>query len=515
MFVLLFAYILLLLPLLAVAAIRIPGGTTLDVRQNTAMGTRQSRPGSPVQATLIAPVVLDGQTVIPAGAILNGTVTMVRKLGLGIKHHNASMELRFNSLTLASGERLPIETRLVAVDTARESVDEDGRIIGIRPTANVSSSLATFAWRYLLVNPTVGIPLWLGKLAVVRTPDPELNFPAGTELRLQLTKPLDIESGGTSAAPTDVLASDHAEEFRQIIAKLPEQHARRMSGAASDLINVIVIGSADEIQRAFIAAGWTNSDRKSAGSFVRTYFSIVERRGYRTAPMGTMQLDGAIPGLTFQKNLNSFSKRHHVRLWKRAQQWNGQDVWLSTATEDISIGFSSHAASFTHLIDENIDLERTKVVNDLLFTGCVDSAGLVERGIHTTVSKTESIPVTTDGRVAIIQMSDCLKPTNVPARVVAHVPAGSRALRAFGHVGKDMFRSNFVTLGYHLTRLTTAVKGFVISKPIDTHPGLNMNKQQSEWLSTPSAPEVEFGANGVAAPAADELGPEEVTLPYR
>ncbi len=208
-----------------------PAGTTLDVRQNTAMGTRQSRPGSPVQATLIAPVVLDGQTVIPAGARLNGSVTMVRKLGLGIKHHNASMELRFNSLTLASGESLPIETRLVDVDTARESVDQDGRIIGIRPTANVFSSLATFAWRFLLVNPHVGVPLWLGKLAFVRTPDPELNFPAGTELRLQLTRQLDIESAAVPAhAPTECSQADHAEEFRQIIAETPGATCKKNVG---------------------------------------------------------------------------------------------------------------------------------------------------------------------------------------------------------------------------------------------------------------------------------------------
>jgi hypothetical protein len=34
---------------------------------------------------------------------------------------------------------------------------------------------------------------------------------------------------------------------------------------------------------------------------------------------------------------------------------------------------------FTHLIDENVDRERSKVVNDLLFTGCVEAVGLAPR----------------------------------------------------------------------------------------------------------------------------------------
>ena len=51
-----------------------------------------------------------------------------------------------------------------------------------------------------------------------------------------------------------------------------------------------------------------------------------------------------------------------------------QDVWISAASEDVSIAFSKQARGVTHMIDENIDLERTKVVNDLFFTGCVGSA---------------------------------------------------------------------------------------------------------------------------------------------
>jgi hypothetical protein len=97
----------------------------------------------------------------------------------------------------------------------------------------------------------------------------------------------------------------------------------------------------------------------------------------------------------------------------------------------------------------------------------------------------------------------------------ANVPAGSRTLRAIGHVGKDMFRSNFVTLGYNLTRLTTCAKAFVMNKPADPHPGLNMKKQQSEWLTPRPASEVELIAVGGGAPVANEVELWESTLPLR
>ena len=134
----------------------IPEGTAFDVRQSGAISTRTSRVGDALRGVLLTPIVHDGKTIVPVGTPVEGTVERVVKFGFGIKHKTSSLNLRFHTLCLPNGERLPIETRLTGVDTAKEGVDADGRIHGISPSVNLSSSLAVVAWRLLLIAPQAG-----------------------------------------------------------------------------------------------------------------------------------------------------------------------------------------------------------------------------------------------------------------------------------------------------------------------------------------------------------------------
>ena len=90
-------------------------------------------------------------------------------------------------------------------------------------------------------------------------------------------------------------------------------------------------------------------------------------------------LDEKPPDLVFQKLNNTFAQRHHLRVWKRPDTFAGKPVWVIAATHDTGIEFSEQNRTFIHKIDSQIDRERAKVVNDLLFTGRVVSVALVER----------------------------------------------------------------------------------------------------------------------------------------
>ncbi len=59
----------------------IPAGTALRVRLGQTIGTRISRPGDRFEATLIEPVVLGGQTLIPAGTSFHGRIVESKKSG--------------------------------------------------------------------------------------------------------------------------------------------------------------------------------------------------------------------------------------------------------------------------------------------------------------------------------------------------------------------------------------------------------------------------------------------------
>jgi LssY C-terminus len=60
--------------------------------------------------------------------------------------------------------------------------------------------------------------------------------------------------------------------------------------------------------------------------------------------MQELTLDGKAAEAAYQKSLDTFSKRHHLRLWK--QQQSG--FWLGTATEDIGYKFPSNALDACH-----------------------------------------------------------------------------------------------------------------------------------------------------------------------
>ena len=99
-----------------------PAGSVLHVRLTNAVGTFASRPGEPVDAVLIAPVKVDGDTVIPSGTILHGRVKAVRRIGLGLVHETASLDVIFDSISLPGRAPIAVSTQLASVDNGREEV---------------------------------------------------------------------------------------------------------------------------------------------------------------------------------------------------------------------------------------------------------------------------------------------------------------------------------------------------------------------------------------------------------
>jgi hypothetical protein len=63
------------------ATVSIPRGTPIHVRLDETVDTHRNRPGDVVHATLSQPLVVDGRTVVPAGARFTGHITMADASG--------------------------------------------------------------------------------------------------------------------------------------------------------------------------------------------------------------------------------------------------------------------------------------------------------------------------------------------------------------------------------------------------------------------------------------------------
>src|SRR5271154_1003632 len=233
-------YALLSLSMLALR--QAPTGTQLHIRLTAPVGSYGSIAGSPVSAVLIAPLVVDGETLIPEGSTLSGTVTRAQRVGLGIVHETATLALGFTSVTLPDGTSLPVSTRLTDVDNSREKVVQDGSIRGVRTTSSVSYRFSGYIRTLLCWEVHAHIAFWVIKTMIVQVPEPEIYYPAGSELTLALTDPWVSVPAASTHVSERGLTHDDREDLEQLTAKMPLRAYTRSANRPSDLVNLVFIG---------------------------------------------------------------------------------------------------------------------------------------------------------------------------------------------------------------------------------------------------------------------------------
>lgn len=455
------------LALATAAFCRAGAPSTLKLRLQTPLTSYSSHPGFRFQSVVIAPYELGGRIVLPPGTLVHGTVRRARAVGLGLIHERAWLEIEFREYQLPDGRRFPLSGQLVHLDNARETVVKDGRIKGIL-AASSPQNFARGVWhrpglelfqRSLLgltggpgqvwsdsaLGPIAAAAIFVARCALFRMPEPEIQLPAGTEMRVVISAlPKDAPSFAEPPAP-------HIEpEFAEWAASQAVALAKPNGGATADLINVALIGSRDQLVRAFQAAGWFKAERYTTGSLSRAFRAYTGQSGYATAPASKLLYEGTEPALIFEKSLNTIAKRHHIRIWRTEK--DGAEIWLGAATHDIGIGFTS--MKFTHKIQGNLDAERSKIVNDLSFAGCGEPAAYVQRSN----AVREAAGISSDGRLAVIRLCDCSESSeSAPADPGDPKSWPMRMARRMILEGRQyVLRSNLYYLGYSAVRWKTA-----------------------------------------------------------
>jgi hypothetical protein len=343
---------------------------------------------------------MDGQAIIAPGAELTGKTSDVKAASK--PDEAATLKLDFSTIKPRNGQQQSIAAGVSSIDNARESVGSDGLITGIVASqtwygrANEGISKVS--------NSHPGLADLLGSVrdAMVKQVDASITYSPGVDLEAKLTKPLDWTQ---PAASYSVAPLEPAAQLAALVAEEPNRTAAASPPAPSDLTNFMFIGSAEQLEAAFKAAGWAVAAERNHASTMETARAIIEDRGYKEAPVSLLTLDGKAPDYVFQKQNNTFAMRHHIRIWRRPQTFNGAIVWMGAGTHDIGIDFSEQSRSFTHKIDSNIDRERSKVVNDLLFTQAVKALALVDRpNIPQNITNATGDNLITDGKIAVMQL---------------------------------------------------------------------------------------------------------------
>jgi len=409
-----------------------PAGAQLHIRLTSTVGSYASTVGSPVSAVLIAPVIVDGQTVLPAGSTLSGRVKTVTRVGLGIRHETAGLDLEFQQLAAPGGERAPISARVTEVDNGRERVTPDGRIRGIRSTGSLCYRVSGYIRTALLWDVHAEIAEWAIRSLIMQLPEPEIYYPAGSELTLTLTEPLLVSGLIQEEQTVRQLTDAELDDLGVLTAAMPYQTHAPVSGRSSDLTNVLFLGTRDQIVTAFAAAGWTQAKPGSFRNRIGWIRAAAELRGYRAGPMSPLLLHGDAADMSWEKGLNNVAKRHHVRLWK-AGAWHEQELWIGAATRDIDFAYLRPGQTLTHRIEENIDQERDKIAYDLAFTSCANLLDWMERPEFPRATRNATgDPIVTDTRLAVIGLRNCPLPRlSTETSDLKPIPAHGRKLQRF------------------------------------------------------------------------------------
>ena len=186
---------------------------------------------------------------------------------------------------------------------------------------------------------------------------------------------------------------------------------RRVSdpkGNLGDMVNILIVGTQDELLHAFQSAGWVQVDRSIQGAVLTGLLESLSKQDYLTMPMSELYLFQRPQdyGFAHAEPVRVVMSRNHLRVWKSTYLIDGRPLWCVAATHDIGFERDQRNNGLTHKIDPAIDGER-EYVNDTL-----SATGLIVQRTHVTPPNplTEAKTATggsfqSDGRILVLVLS--------------------------------------------------------------------------------------------------------------
>jgi hypothetical protein len=194
-----------LLLMAAAVAQTIPAGIPLKMKLESTLSTFSSKSGDPFSGRVTEAVILDGKTLIPIGATIQGRVTKVdepRRIA-----GKPTIGLFPEALIMPNGQRFMLNAPVVDTNLGRGTdVNTEGQFkgdghdgkdlteIGFGTGGGMLVGGLIGGGKGLLIGGTIGatatVAHWLGRRR-------SAALPSGTELLLELNRPLELGAATT------------------------------------------------------------------------------------------------------------------------------------------------------------------------------------------------------------------------------------------------------------------------------------------------------------------------------
>jgi hypothetical protein len=194
-------------------------------------------------------------------------------------------------------------------------------------------------------------------------------------------------------------------------------------GLPGDPVNLVLIGTRQQLQSAFAVAGWSEADRLGLASSWRMVRAFVFNSPYATAPFSTLYLFGRGQDIGFQKAIdNSPRKRHHIRFWASsltraeatvgtASFWLNTDrpahhervLWIGAGTKDTGLSLTKLTFQITHATDSDTNAERDYIIAELTKNRVIVDANSYRSGQRLPTQRVNHY--ITDGEVTVASLA--------------------------------------------------------------------------------------------------------------
>ena len=163
-------------------------GTVISVTMDQSINSKTANPGDHFEASVAAPVVIEGKQVIPAGASASGTVTVAKSAGRFAG--NAQLGIVLDSVTV-KGETYRIETASVV----RSSKGRGKRTaIGTGIGAAAGAAIGAIAGGGKGAAIGAGAGAGAGTAGTALTGERYITIPAESKHNFRLTQPLEVRA---------------------------------------------------------------------------------------------------------------------------------------------------------------------------------------------------------------------------------------------------------------------------------------------------------------------------------
>jgi len=194
-------------------------------------------------------------------------------------------------------------------------------------------------------------------------------------------------------------------------------------GFPGDPVNVVLIGTLQQLRAAFATAGWSEADRLCLASSWRMTRAFMFNTSYPTAPFSTLYLFGRGQDIGFQKAIdNSPRKRHHIRFWAldlaraeatlgTASFWLNTDrpsesarvLWVGAGTKDTGFSLTRLTFQITHATASDTNLERDYIIAELAKCRVIEELSSEQARQHLAVEHVNHY--VTDGKIAVASLA--------------------------------------------------------------------------------------------------------------